>query len=97
MKLDENLFEDIEDVVMLEVPDVIADIKEDEITPKGPKVGVDTGIANTLLDLINGENSTIADYNGFIATIAESHPEFISVIEDIANEENNHVGMLQKL
>lgn len=94
---DESLTENIDDVVIVDVPDVIPDIKEDEITPKGPELGEDTGIANALLDLINGENSTIADYNGFIATVAESHPEFIPVIEDISNEENNHVGMLQKL
>ena len=96
-QIEESLTEDVDDVVVIDVPDVIADIKEDDITPKGPELGEDTGVANALLDLINGENSTIADYNGFIATVAESHPEFISAIEDIANEENNHVGMLQKL
>ena len=94
--MDESLTEDVDDVVMIEVPDVIADIKETDITPKGPEVGVDTGIADMLLDLINGENDTIKDYNIFKANL-ESHPEFISAIEDITNEENNHVGMLQTL
>lgn len=94
--LSESLKEDVDDVVMIEVPDVIADIKETDITPKGPEVGVDTGIADMLLDLINGENDTIKDYNIFKANL-ESHPEFISAIEDITNEENNHVGMLQTL
>ena len=95
--LSESLTEDVvDDVVMIEVPDVIADIKETDITPKGPEVGVDTGIADMLLDLINGENDTIRDYNIFKANL-ESHPEFISAIEDITNEENNHVGMLQTL
>ena len=75
----------------------MADVTQAEITPKGPKIGEDTGVANALLDLINSENSTIADYNGFIATVADSHPEFISAIEDISNEENNHVGMLTQL
>lgn len=94
--IDESLKEDVDDVVMIEVPDVIADIEETDITPKGPDVGVDTGIADMLLDLINGENDTIKDYNIFKANL-ESHPEFISVIEDITNEENNHIGMLQTL
>lgn len=93
---DESLTEDVDDVVMIEVPDVIADIKEDELTPSGPAIGEDTGIADMLLDLINGENDTIKDYNIFKANLG-SHPEFLSVIEDITNEENNHVGMLQTL
>lgn len=95
-KLSESLKEDIDDVVMIEVPDVIADIKETDITPKGPAIGVDTGIADMLLDLINAENDTIKDYNIFKANL-DSHPEFLSAIEDITNEENNHVGMLQTL
>lgn len=94
--LSESLTEDIDDVVVIDVPDVIADIKEDELTPSGPAVGEDTGIADLLLNLINGENDTIRDYNTFKANL-DSHPEFISVIDDIANEENNHVGMLQTL
>lgn len=92
----ESLKEDIDDIVMIEVPDVIADIKETDITPKGPAIGVDTGIADMLLDLINAENDTIKDYNIFKANL-DSHPEFLSAIEDITNEENNHVGMLQTL
>lgn len=91
-----SLKEDIDDVVVIDVPDVIADIKEDELTPSGPAVGEDTGIADLLLNLINGENDTIRDYNTFKANL-DSHPEFVSVIDDIANEENNHVGMLQTL
>lgn len=93
---DKALKEDFDEVVAIEVPDVIADIKEDELTPSGPAIGEDTGIADLLLNLINGENDTIRDYNTFKANL-DSHPEFISVIDDIANEENNHVGMLQTL
>lgn len=93
----ESLKEDLDDVVEIEVPDVVTDVTQDEITPQGPSVGVDTGVANAILDLINSENNTISDYNGFISTVAESHPEFISVIQDISNEENNHVGMLTQL
>lgn len=94
--LSESLTEDIDDVVIVDVPDVITDIKEDELTPNGPQVGEDVGIADLLLELINGENDTIRDYNTFRANLG-SHPEFASVIDDIANEENNHVGMLQTL
>lgn len=97
MNINESLTENIDDVVVVDVPNVITDVTQEEITPKGPETGQDTGVANLILDLINGENSTITDYNNFIANITDSHPEFISVISDIANEENNHVGMLTQL
>lgn len=67
-----------------------------EVIPQGPDTGVDTGVADLLLSLINSENDTIKDYNSFIANL-DSHPEFISVIEDITNEEMKHVGQLQTL
>ena len=95
----ESLKEDFDDIVDIEVPVLninTTEIDADDTTPKGPEVGEDTGIADLLLTLINGENDTIRDYNSFKANLS-SHPEFIPVIEDITNEENNHVGMLQTL
>ena len=96
LKLNEDLFDDIIDI---EVPTVNIDTEEidsSDIVPKGPDVGIDTGISDLLLNLINSENDTIRDYNTFKANLT-SHPEFISVIDDITNEEMNHVGMLQTL
>ena len=96
---DESLKEDFDDVVEIEVP--VLDISTEEIDandtePKGPEVGEDTGLTDMLLNLLNGENDTIRDYNIFKANLS-SHPDFVTVIEDITNEEMNHVGMLQTL
>lgn len=94
-----DLEEDFDDVVGIEIPVLNIDTEEidsSDTIPEGPEVGEDTGISDLLLTLINSENDTIRDYNTFKANLT-SHPEFISVIEDITNEEMNHVGMLQTL
>ena len=92
MKLSEDMFDD---VVLVEVPDVVASIEADDITPPGPEVGDATGIADMILDLINDENEAIKGYNDAKANI--SCPDFAKVLDDIAAEEMNHVGMLQTL
>ena len=74
-----------------------------EDAPEGPKAGSDTGVADLLISAINDEFEAIQFYNSLIATLrAESvqnleYNDFISVIEEINNEENLHVGQLQKL
>ena len=93
LKLNEDLFDD---VVEIDIPNVITNVKENEITLDGPAPGIDAGITDLLLSLINDENSTIQSYNSFKASIT-GHDDFIPVIEDIIAEEYNHVGMLQKL
>lgn len=94
--LDESLKEDFDDVVVTQIPDVDIEVKAGDIELRGPIPGVDTGIADLLLSLINGENETIQSYNTFIASL-EGHEDFIKVITDIQQEEMNHVGMLQTL
>lgn len=103
MILDENLFNDVEslkedfdDVVVTQIPDVDIEVKAGDIELRGPIPGADTGIADLLLSLINGENETIQSYNNFIASL-EGHEDFIKVITDIQQEEMNHIGMLQTL
>lgn len=64
--------------------------------PETPEVGVATGVSNLLIDLINDEWEAIQGYNNFLVNCDE-YPEMAVVIQDIANEENNHVGMLQEL
>lgn len=91
--VDDN-FSDIPDVtVELEVP------KEEE-TPAPPTVGENIGIANMLNDMIVDEWNTITSYNSVIATLAAAQSQeaddIINVIKDIVNEENIHVGQLQK-
>ena len=97
--LNEDLFEPIEDVVSVEIPSVNAEIGVvEEETPSGPATGAETGIANQLIEMINGEWNTIADYNNLITMLTQyGFEEFIPVIEDINNEENLHVGQLQAL
>ena len=97
--LNEDLFEPIEDVVSVEIPSANSEISVvEEETPSGPATGAETGIANQLIEMINGEWNTIADYNNLITMLTQyGFEEFIPVIEDINNEENLHVGQLQAL
>ena len=97
--LNEDLFEPIEDIISVEIPSANAEIGViEEETPSGPATGAETGIANQLIEMINGEWNTIADYNNLITMLTQyGFEEFIPVIEDINNEENLHVGQLQAL
>ena len=77
------------------------DLKEqlvsDSNTPEGPIPGPDTGVSNLLISAINGEWSTIQQYNDLITTLAsEGMNDIAEIIKDINNEENVHVGQLQK-
>lgn len=72
----------------------VVDVTEESVPPM-PE-GTDSTISNMLIELINGEWNTIADYNNFVNACKQSgNTDLISIIEDIANEEANHVGMLQ--
>ena len=75
-----------------------------EAVPEGPKPGIESGIADTLIRLINDEWEAIQGYNNFrdmILSMQESgdgdHADMIKVIDEISNEENLHVGQLQEL
>ena len=71
-----------------------------EGTPETPEPGVETGYSNLLIDAINGEWDTIALYNSIIANLSlekdKKYDAIIKVLQDITNEENVHVGQLQK-
>lgn len=72
----------------------VVDITEESVPPM-PE-GTDSTISNMLIELINGEWNTIADYNNFVNACKQSgNTDLVSIIEDITNEEANHVGMLQ--
>lgn len=99
IKLDEDFFDDIHVIAIepgigdpLKIPGVDVD---NEPLP-GPETGADSGLSELLIDLINDEWEAIQGYNTFKANVGE-HTEFIPLIDDIAAEENNHVGMLQKM
>lgn len=89
--LNEELFDD---AIEVSVPDIELDIEKSKLN--GPETPEDRGLTEVILSLINDENDTIKSYNSFIASL-ENYSEFIPVINDIINEEMNHVGMLQTL
>lgn len=91
--LSEDLFDD---VVNIEVPDVITNIEQSDIEAEGPEVGIESGLANELLTLINDENEAIQGYINFKANL-DGYEKFAELIDDIMSEELNHVGMLQSM
>ena len=76
-----------------------------EVVPEGPKAGEITGVADTLISLINDEWEAVRGYNTFIemlrgtmqATQDANLEKMLPTIADIVNEENKHVGQLQEL
>ena len=79
---------------------------EEEIKP-APETDAAMGIANTLNALIRDEWEAIDGYNSSISTYRAMQEDketagsidfdaLIKILEDIAQEEMNHVGMLQK-
>ena len=85
--------------------------KEEQIEeiPAAPETPDAMGVANTLNALIQDEWQAIDGYNNTISTYRSmdqaDYPEadksidykaIIKILEDIAQEEMNHVGMLQK-
>jgi len=98
--LNEDLFDDLANItqqtqVEPAIPAVETEVVTDaEIAPEGPQEGADVGIANIIHDLIIDENEAIQGYNNAIANL-ESRPELKPILQDIANEEMNHIGMLE--
>lgn len=83
--------------------DALAD-HNGEAIPEGPKPGIESGIADSLIKLINDEWEAIQGYNNFRDMILSmknngdgNYSDMISVIDEISNEENLHVGQLQEL
>ena len=76
--------------------DIIKADKPDE-APSGPETGVDTTIADMLINAVNGEWETIQEYNDIVSALHQAGmEEFIPVIDDITNEEHKHIGQLQE-
>ena len=84
--------------------DMDPDNHSDKKPLEGPKPGVESGIADTLINLINDEWEAIQGYNNFRDMIASAAKDNIAdnsymlrVIDEISEEENRHVGQLQEL
>lgn len=88
---------------------VCEDMEGEEEIPASPETMDAMSVANTLNALIQDEWQAIDGYNGTISTYRamaqDDYPEkdksidydaIIKILEDIAQEEMNHVGMLQK-
>ena len=63
-----------------------------------PEEMVNRGLADMINELIKSEYDAITDYNNAISTIVAENKmlELIPIFEDIREEENVHVGQLQK-
>jgi len=69
-----------------------------EIIPDAVKPGPDAGIAFELNTLIQDEWEAIQGYNdAIVAAETEGFHDIAKVLKDIVNEENIHVGQLQKV
>ena len=68
-----------------------------EADEKVPQTEETVGLSNMIIKEINGEWETISNYNDLISLMrAEGQDDMINVISDIIDEENKHVGQLQK-
>lgn len=87
VKLDEVFKEDFE-----------SEKQELDSTPNTPNTLDEFGAAGLINALIQDEWQAIQGYNDAIATLstADVDTEIINVFKDIANEENIHIGQLQK-
>lgn len=69
----------------------VTDVRE------GPVPGPDSMLSNMLIGAINGEWDTIVFYNDLITNLlSQGESAIADIIKDINNEENIHVGQLQK-
>lgn len=104
---DEYKDDEYDDTLFEYEPLVRADVPTNhngEAIPEGPKPGLESGIADSLIKLINDEWEAIQGYNNFRDMILSmnnngdgNYSEMIRVIDEISNEENLHVGQLQEL
>lgn len=75
-----------------------AEYFEESLT-ENPDTPTDTSVASRLITAINDEWKTIDLYNSIITELDsqnDAYKDMIPVIQDIVNEENVHVGQLQK-
>lgn len=104
MDLNEDLFDDVRlnGIQAVEIIPVTGDdlkipgVEVDNEPLPGPEPGEDSGLTEVIINLISDEWEAIQGYNAFKANVG-THTEFIPLIDDIAAEENNHIGMLQKM
>lgn len=99
--------DDLDDNIFIYEPIAGAEAPADhngEAVPAGPNSGLESGIADTLINLINDEWEAIQGYNNFRDMILQmqqnndgDYTDMLKVIDEVVNEENLHVGQLQEL
>lgn len=91
---DDDSFFDVDDSMF----DIVS--TEDDV-PSPPDTLRKTGISSLMTSLIQDEWDAINGYNSALATLSTEKPDgyetMMKVITDIVNEENVHVGQLQKI
>lgn len=92
--LNEDLFDDLPDAIP-EEPIVVN--TEPEVMEEPTIQEQNNAVATMLIDAINGEWETIDLYNNIIVNLDNTRDaDIIAVIQDIVDEENIHVGQLQR-
>lgn len=73
-------------------------LEDVNVAPVETEMGVETGLADIVIASINKKWDSIRDLNSIIVNLDESgYGEFIPLIEEILEEENNHIGKLQHI
>lgn len=61
-----------------------------------PTVGVEVGLADIIISSINKKWDNVRDLNTIIVNLEEyGYGEYSAIIEEILEDENNHIGKLQ--
>lgn len=100
MIMQEDIFEPIENIMEVPVPEVIVGggVFDTQLEPDVPNTNEEIMVSNLLITMINEEWSMVSHYNDLIVALNQfGHPELAEQIVEIVNEDNVHIGNLQAL
>ena len=78
------------------IPSVIDAVDVTEITPEGPAQGLDTAVADLILNSINTSTQKLQEYNTLNANLG-NHEDLRDILTEIMADENNILGKLQTM
>lgn len=84
--------EDLEVVI----PNIVDAIDVTEITPEGPAQGLDTAVADLILNSINTSTQKLQEYNTLNANLG-NHEDLREILTEIMADENAILGKLQTM
>lgn len=71
---------------------------EDLNMEEEPEMGIETGLSDIVISFINKKWENVSDLNSIIVMLKDTgYDEYVPVIEDILEDENNHIGKLQHI